>query len=175
MRATLGELELGFAREMTMALWICSACDRHVQPNATRCPFCDTTLGTTSALPQRMMMVAAFGLALAGCGDDGAPAEPTTSGEATTTGTATATDGATDTDSTGVGMTSTTASEPDAGGEDYAGPETDEWGEESADTTGTDTGTDTGSESTGTDTGSTSSDTEDDAGGQDYAGPETTI
>jgi hypothetical protein len=161
-----------------MALWICSACDRHVQPNASRCPFCDTALGTTSALPQRMMMVAAFGLALAGCGDDGAPAEAPTSGGATTTATAT------DTDSTGMGSTSTTASDPDAGGEDYAGAETGPWGEEeesaeewggttSIDTTGTDT--DTGSESTGTDTGSTSSDTEDDAGGQDYAGPETDI
>lgn len=157
-----------------MALWICTACDRHVQPETTRCPFCDTALGTTSALPHRVMMAAAVSLALAGCADRGGGENTTAAGTTSGSGTsASTTETAETTASTGQGSVTANTWDTDAGGEDYAGPETtDTWpNEESTGTTGE--STDTGS--TGTDTGSSSTDTGEDAGGQDYAGPETDI
>jgi hypothetical protein len=157
-----------------MPLWICTACERHVQPHTTRCPFCDTALGTTSA-PHRAMMAAALGLALVGCADRGGD-NTSAGGETSSTetmGSETSSSASTTMSTAGEGSTSsTTASEPDAGGEDYAGPETDEWGgwEESS-TSGAES--ESTGDSTGTDTGSSTGETEDDAGGQDYAGAET--
>ena len=153
-----------------MPLWICTACERHVQPESTRCPFCDTELGTTSA-PQRMMMVAAFGLALVGCGDRNGDA--TTAGDTEAAPTSDTTDTGTTMGMVSEGSSSTTAVDPDAGGEDYAGPETDEWGEwETSTSTGEESGSTGGSESTGTDTGSSTGEMAEESGGQDYAGPE---
>lgn len=139
-----------------MKLTSCPRCERHVLVEATSCPFCGTRLGTTSAFG-RAMMVAVVGLSMSCGGDD-----------STETSVASATQG----DPT-VGDTGATSinNETDAGGADYAGPET------SLSAGPTDTTADPGTSSGGTtgdtdtDTGSTTGAPATDSGGADYAGP----
>lgn len=134
-----------------MKLTSCPRCERHVLVEASSCPFCGTRLGTTSALG-RAMMIAVVGLSMSCGGDDssettvGATQGDTTQGSGVDTG------------------TTSVENQTDSGGADYAGPGTDEFGEE---TTGS------GSSSSGgeTDTGDSSSGAPaTDSGGADYAG-----
>jgi hypothetical protein len=156
-----------------MKLTSCPRCERHVLVEAASCPFCGTRLGTTSAIG-RVMMVAMVGLSMScGGGDDTGDTVGNTEGV------------------TSQGPTNTSEPiETDAGGNDYAGPETSISGgstttgeveEESSDSTDTDTGDTTAGSSSdgggndyagpGTDTGDTAAGSSSDGGGNDYAGP----
>jgi hypothetical protein len=154
---------LAFALESPMKLSSCPRCERHVLVESTSCPFCGTRLGTTSALGRAMMVMAVVGLSISCGGDD-----------TTTESTVANTEGP-----TSQGPTSTTGEpETDAGGNDYAGPDTSisvgpsdssDGGEDST-SSGGDTSSSGGDTSSGTDTGDTTAGSSSDGGGNDYAG-----
>lgn len=144
-----------------MKLTSCPRCERHVLVEAASCPFCGTRLGTTSALGRAMMIavVSLSGLSMSCGGDD-------------STETSVASDPTQGV--TSQGESTSINNETDAGGADYAGPETSlSAGPET--TTGDTTTTTSGSTSdTDTDAGSTTGTPATDSGGADYAGPGTT-
>lgn len=137
-----------------MKLTSCPRCERHVLVEAASCPFCGTRLGTTSAIG-RAMMIAVVGLSMSCGGDD-----------STETSVASASQG-----DTTVGATGETSinNETDAGGADYAGPETS-LSAGPTDTTA-DPSTSSGGTTGDTDTDSTTGTPATDSGGADYAGP----
>ncbi len=143
---------------------VCNSCHRHYRPEDGCCPFCGTTLQTTSApnfsdpagSPQNLGMAAALvlGLALFACNKGSDEGETGDATDDATTGEGTATDSG-----------DTTADTTDSGGADYGGP-TDTT---DSTTTTDDTGTaDYGGPDTGTTDTGTTTDTSSDTGTADY-------
>jgi len=139
----------------------CPSCGRHVRNDAAACPFCATALGSVTA-PRVSFVGLMLGLTLAGCAagpQGGSSDDGSSSGETL--------------DSSSEGKTATSSGEStraeseseDYGGQDYAGPGSEEDDETASPSTST------GSTSSG-ETGSTSAEDDDEEyGGQDYAGP----
>ena len=138
-------------KESSMRLSLCSQCERHVDPAASRCPFCDAKLGTTTARYGASAWIMAAGFAVAACGPSG---DGDSTDEAADTGE----------DWTSGDSGNATTDTEDYGGEDYAGGgdyTDDDYDYTETETgSGTGTGTGTGTGSTDTDTGSTDTDTD---------------
>lgn len=109
-------------------MFVCRGCHRHLIDSAPGCPFCGTTVRTTTATgPMLVAMFAALGLVGVGCTDkDDEDGQETSTSGPQTTGEETGTSG---------GDTGTTGGDTGTGGGDTS--------------TGTDTGTTTEGESSG--------------------------
>lgn len=143
----------------------CPTCSRFIRSGLRRCPFCESTLRSVPSPVGPTVAGVLLGLALTACGgdstgEDGASASMSANGTASGTAndsTGSTTNGVTSTTmgSGSVGTSTTTDIPPgESSVAAYAGPGTDTFDDETADTgttgTGTSTGSGSGSESTGT-------------------------